>query len=170
MLVQAQLLTRKPEESAREALRVARAVQVDLELNSGKQRVVTLDICIAGFFLSWLRTHTWEFLPPKSIARCSTAGLLSPCALERVKECGAHKRYRVKKEEASHSIKSFWFAFLVRGGVRLRLGLVERLGIARAQLDRLVHRHRGVLVRGDILPADGERALARLLRAVELDL
>src|SRR5260370_2078709 len=48
-LVQAQRLTRKPEESAREALRVARAVQVDLELNSGKQRVVTLDICIAGF-------------------------------------------------------------------------------------------------------------------------
>src|SRR5260370_29367787 len=38
-LVQAQRLTRKPEESAREALRVARAVQVDLELNSGKQRV-----------------------------------------------------------------------------------------------------------------------------------
>jgi hypothetical protein len=28
---------------------VARAVQVDLELNSGKQRVVTLDICIGGF-------------------------------------------------------------------------------------------------------------------------
>jgi hypothetical protein len=48
-LVQAQRLTRKPEESAREALRVARAVQVDLELNSGKQRVVTLDICIGGF-------------------------------------------------------------------------------------------------------------------------
>src|SRR6266851_3824598 len=48
-LVQAQRLTRKPEESAREALRVARAVQVDLELNSGRQRVVTLDICIAGF-------------------------------------------------------------------------------------------------------------------------
>jgi hypothetical protein len=48
-LVQAQRLTRKPQESAREALRVARAVQVDLELNSGKQRVVTLDICIGGF-------------------------------------------------------------------------------------------------------------------------
>jgi hypothetical protein len=48
-LVQAQRLTRQPEESARQALRVARAVQVDLELNSGKQRVVTLDISIGGF-------------------------------------------------------------------------------------------------------------------------
>ncbi len=48
-LVQAQRLTRNPEESARQALRVARAVQVDLELNSGKQRVVTLDISIGGF-------------------------------------------------------------------------------------------------------------------------
>jgi len=47
-LVQAQRLTRNPEESARQALRVARAVQVDLELNSGKQRVVTLDISIEG--------------------------------------------------------------------------------------------------------------------------
>jgi hypothetical protein len=57
-LVQAQRLTRKPEESAREALRVARAVQVDLELNSGKQRVVTLDICIGGF-------STMMGLPPE---------------------------------------------------------------------------------------------------------
>ncbi len=48
-LVQAQRLTRKPEESAREALRVARAVQVDLDLNSGRQRVVTLDISVGGF-------------------------------------------------------------------------------------------------------------------------
>lgn len=48
-LMAAQRLTRKPDELAREALRVARAVQVDLELNSGKQRVATLDICIGGF-------------------------------------------------------------------------------------------------------------------------
>src|SRR5260370_2098528 len=57
---------------------------------------------------------------------------------------------------------------LVRGGVRLRLGLVERLGIAGAQLDRLVQRDRWVLLPGDVLPAAGEPGPARLLRALEL--
>ncbi len=81
------------------------------------------------------------------------------------------KRERVTRTSNEHEHRGARFVFvLVRRGVRLGLGLVERLGIARAQLDRLVHRHRGVLVRGDVLPADGERALARLLRAVELDL
>jgi hypothetical protein len=48
-LLVAQRLQLKPGETARRALRVARALQVDLELVTSRQRAVTIDISTGGF-------------------------------------------------------------------------------------------------------------------------
>jgi hypothetical protein len=48
-LLAAQRLTLKPGETPRQALRVARALQIDLDLPSGRQRAFTLDISTGGF-------------------------------------------------------------------------------------------------------------------------
>jgi hypothetical protein len=48
-LVAAQRLTVKAGETQRQALRVARAVQIDLDLSSGRIRALTLDISLGGF-------------------------------------------------------------------------------------------------------------------------
>ena len=49
MLVAAQRLTLNPGQPAREALRVARALPLELEMASGQARVQTLDISARGF-------------------------------------------------------------------------------------------------------------------------
>jgi len=48
-MLAAQKLTLKPGETARRALRVSRALQLDLELGGTSQRTVTLDISTGGF-------------------------------------------------------------------------------------------------------------------------
>ena len=48
-LVAAQRLTLKPGETPREALRVARALQVDLEWPKGEVRALTIDLSVGGF-------------------------------------------------------------------------------------------------------------------------
>lgn len=48
-LVVAQRLTLKPGETARQSLRVARALQVELELPAGRERTVTIDVSQGGF-------------------------------------------------------------------------------------------------------------------------
>ncbi len=48
-LLAAQRIALKPGEVARESLRVARAVQVDLEWPTGQVRAVTLDLSVGGF-------------------------------------------------------------------------------------------------------------------------
>lgn len=48
-LLAAQRLTVKPGETPRQALRVARALQLDLELATGRQRAITLDLSTGGF-------------------------------------------------------------------------------------------------------------------------
>jgi hypothetical protein len=48
-MVSAQRLTLKEGETPREALRVARALQIDLDLEAGKQRTITVDLSIGGF-------------------------------------------------------------------------------------------------------------------------
>lgn len=49
------------------------------------------------------RMHTWDSLPPRSIARCSTVGLQKFCASGRVDEC----HNSVVTEGAGHFIKSW---------------------------------------------------------------
>jgi hypothetical protein len=48
-LLAAQRLTVKPGETPRQALRVARALQVDLDLLTSHQRAVTVDLSVGGF-------------------------------------------------------------------------------------------------------------------------
>jgi hypothetical protein len=48
-LLVAQRLQLKPGETARRALRVARALQVELDLGTSRQRAVTIDISTGGF-------------------------------------------------------------------------------------------------------------------------
>ena len=48
-LVAAQRLTLKPGETPRQALRVAKALQIDLDLAAGRVRAMTLDLSIGGF-------------------------------------------------------------------------------------------------------------------------
>lgn len=48
-LLSAQRLTVKPGETPRAALRVARALQVDLDLLTSKARAITIDLCTGGF-------------------------------------------------------------------------------------------------------------------------
>jgi hypothetical protein len=48
-MLAAQKLTLKPGETARRALRVSRALQLDLEVGGTSQRTVTLDISTGGF-------------------------------------------------------------------------------------------------------------------------
>jgi c-di-GMP-binding flagellar brake protein YcgR len=48
-MLAAQKLTLKPGETARRALRVSRALQLDLETGGTSQRTVTLDISTGGF-------------------------------------------------------------------------------------------------------------------------
>jgi hypothetical protein len=48
-LITAQRLSLDPAVAARNALRVARAMQIDLDLASGKVRALTLDISVSGF-------------------------------------------------------------------------------------------------------------------------
>ncbi len=48
-LLSVQRLSLKPGETARQSLRVARALQVDLEWPKGQARAVTLDLSVGGF-------------------------------------------------------------------------------------------------------------------------
>jgi hypothetical protein len=48
-MVAAQRLALKPGETPRRALRVARALQVDLDFATSRERGVTLDLCTGGF-------------------------------------------------------------------------------------------------------------------------
>ncbi len=48
-LLQAQRLTVKPGETPRQSLRVARALQVDLDLITSNVRAITIDLSIGGF-------------------------------------------------------------------------------------------------------------------------
>jgi len=48
-LLAAQRLTLKPGETPRQALRVARALQVDLDLLTSQQRAITIDLSTGGF-------------------------------------------------------------------------------------------------------------------------
>ncbi len=48
-LVAAQRLVLRPGETARQVLRIARALQVDLDLATARQRAVTVDLSISGF-------------------------------------------------------------------------------------------------------------------------
>jgi hypothetical protein len=48
-LLAAQRLTLKPGETPRQALRVARALQIDLDLPTSRQRAVTIDLSTGGF-------------------------------------------------------------------------------------------------------------------------
>lgn len=48
-MLAAQHLTLRPGETARRALRVARALQVDLDFAVAHERAVTLDLCAGGF-------------------------------------------------------------------------------------------------------------------------
>jgi hypothetical protein len=48
-LLAAQRLTLKPGETPRQALRVARALQVDLDLVTSHQRAITIDLSMGGF-------------------------------------------------------------------------------------------------------------------------
>jgi hypothetical protein len=48
-LLVAQRLQLRPGETARRALRVSRALQVELELGTGQQRAVTIDLSTGGF-------------------------------------------------------------------------------------------------------------------------
>jgi hypothetical protein len=48
-LLSAQRLTVKPGETPRAALRVARALQVDLDLITSSARAITIDLCTGGF-------------------------------------------------------------------------------------------------------------------------
>jgi hypothetical protein len=48
-LLAAQRLTLKPGEKPRQALRVARALQIDIEIRAGRHRSVTLDVSVGGF-------------------------------------------------------------------------------------------------------------------------
>jgi hypothetical protein len=48
-LLAAQRLTLKPGETPRQALRVARALQVDLDLLTSRERAITLDLSTGGF-------------------------------------------------------------------------------------------------------------------------
>ncbi len=48
-MLAAQHLTLRPGETARRALRVARALQVDLDFALSHERTVTLDVCVGGF-------------------------------------------------------------------------------------------------------------------------
>jgi hypothetical protein len=48
-LLAAQRLTLKPGETPRQALRVARALQVDLDLLTSRERAITVDVSTGGF-------------------------------------------------------------------------------------------------------------------------
>jgi hypothetical protein len=48
-LLAAQRLTLKPGETPRQALRVARALQVDLDLLTSRERAITIDLSTGGF-------------------------------------------------------------------------------------------------------------------------
>jgi hypothetical protein len=48
-LLAAQRLTLKPGETARRALRVARALQVDIEMLTSRERGITIDVSTGGF-------------------------------------------------------------------------------------------------------------------------
>src|SRR5512138_2410867 len=48
-MLAAQHLTLRPGETPRRALRVARALQVDLDFAVSRERAVTLDLCVGGF-------------------------------------------------------------------------------------------------------------------------
>ncbi len=48
-LLSAQRLTVKPGETPRAALRVARALQVDLDMITAQARAITIDLCTGGF-------------------------------------------------------------------------------------------------------------------------
>ena len=48
-MLAAQRLTLKPGEKARRALRVAKALQLDLEINGTRLRTLTLDVSVCGF-------------------------------------------------------------------------------------------------------------------------
>jgi hypothetical protein len=48
-LIGAQKLMMKPGETPRQALRVARALQIDIDFGEGPQRCLTVDICRRGF-------------------------------------------------------------------------------------------------------------------------
>ncbi len=48
-LLSAQRLTVKPGETPRSSLRVARALQVDLDMLTSKARAITIDLCTGGF-------------------------------------------------------------------------------------------------------------------------
>ncbi len=48
-LIAAQRLTLKPGETPRHALRVARALQVDIETKVSHVRATTIDLCVGGF-------------------------------------------------------------------------------------------------------------------------
>lgn len=48
-LLAAQRLTLKPGETARRALRVARALQVDIDMLTSRERAITIDVSTGGF-------------------------------------------------------------------------------------------------------------------------
>ena len=48
-LLSAQRLTVKPGETPRQSLRVARALQIDLDLLTSNTRAITIDLCTGGF-------------------------------------------------------------------------------------------------------------------------
>jgi hypothetical protein len=57
-MLAAQRLTLRPGETARRALRVARALQVDLDLGTSAERSVTLDVSAGGFSTQLAATPT----------------------------------------------------------------------------------------------------------------
>ncbi len=65
-LVAAQRIALKPGEVARESLRVARAVQVDLEWPNGRARAATLDLSVGGFATLMAKAPS-----QKDVVKCS---------------------------------------------------------------------------------------------------
>ncbi len=95
MVVSAQRLTLKPGETPRQALRVAKALQVDLELEAGTQRAMIQDLSSGGF-----STLLAKGQPPGSVVAFSIrlpGGAGSLAGRCRVAESQARKQgnYRV---------------------------------------------------------------------------
>ncbi|MHB1847236.1 MAG: PilZ domain-containing protein [Deltaproteobacteria bacterium] len=95
LVVAAQQLTLKPGETPRQALRVAKALQLDLALPGGSQRSMTQDLSIGGFSAYLAKAVPAASVVAGSLRLPGGAGLLAlKC---RVVDCQARKQgnYRV---------------------------------------------------------------------------
>jgi len=91
-LLAAQRLTMRPGETPRQALRVARALQLDLDLSTSRERAVTSDVSTGGFATLLTRAPPLGDVIGVSLRLPATGPLACLARITDVRAMGSHVR------------------------------------------------------------------------------